>query len=228
MKTIKQIILEDIESDIKTQSEKIIKTIEEYLQNKNLKDDYESLNQIIDYIKSNQMEHAYNLVRKVGGYTNLAMDLKDLKDDYEILSNPKYNKDWGLKPGKYIVWRAGTIDGKMERGIFTSIDEEGAKFYLDSENPNRTLHSYYATIKHPFVCERVENAYSILSGTSFKDIMAKRDRTKDNIKWLRDIDKKVFNLAKKKGYDAITYTRPSPPAIKEMVLFNKNQLELIK
>jgi len=87
---------------------------------------------------------------------------------------------------------------------------------------------YLITIKKPFVCPHVIDALSILMNVDKKLIIKKRDGSREVNKWWMAADKKAMILAKKKGYDSITYTKPSAPAIKELQVFNKNQVKLIK
>lgn len=228
MKIIKKIILEDIQKDMDDNISKLIEKLNGYLSEERLKKDWDIFKNAIKYLKSTDILNAREEIKKLEGYPQSWFDIQDIYSDWDIISNPIYDKNWGLKPGKYLVWRAGTIDMKLDRGIFTAIDEVGAKLYLDSDNPNRTLHSYWATIKHPYISTRLESAYSDLANIPLAKVLKTKASVYDQQKWWRDLDKKIFNLAKKKGYDSITYTRPAPPASKEMVLFNKNQLELIQ
>jgi len=144
--------------------------------------------------------------------------LKDLKTELYIETH--LDKNWGLKAGKYIAYRCGDLNSK--RGIFFSIDYSGAKLYCSD------VHKYEVTIHKPLIAARVEYALSELTNKSIDDILKIRDKAKVVNEWWMKVDKTVMELAKKKGYDSIIYTNPAPPAVKEMVIFDKKQIKKIE
>lgn len=147
-------------------------------------------------------------------YTNL----ERARDEDKV--NAEAGKDWGLTPGKYEVWRSGNLDSK--RGIFFSIDKEGAESY--SQIRGTKAKKYTVEIKNPLVAKRLEDAYAVLTGRTKKEILEERDSADNVQEWWKRTDRKIFDLAKEKGYDSITYTYPAPPAIKEMVVFSKSAI----
>jgi hypothetical protein len=158
--------------------------------------------------------------------TFLSCDLKyDIGNVCKKLQTYKKNKyieanfglDWGTKPGIYTVYRAGSIvDPK--RGIFFSMDEKGAEAYSRGEIK---VDEYNIDIKNPFTVTEVKKAYCILANKNMDDLLKQRNRTKNENDWWQKLDAKVAVLAKKQGYDAITYTDPAPPAVRELVLLYK-------
>lgn len=149
--------------------------------------------------------------------------LKDYLDEKYIIEN--FGVDWGTKPGKYEVYRAGGIKGDR-RGIFFSIDERGASAY--SKGGEIETKKYKIGIKNPLVGNRVEEVYANLIGENVSKIYERKNRAKNVNTFWRNLDAKVVKLAKEKGYDSILYTKPAPPALRELVLFdNKSVTEMI-
>ncbi len=98
------------------------------------------------------------------------------------------------------------------------MDKKGADAYSTGENPTQ---EYNVDIKNPLVMTEVKAAYSKLTGKSMTDICEERDSADNVNDWWRKIDAKVSKLAAEKGYDAITYTAPAPPATRELILLDK-------
>ncbi len=162
----------------------------------------------------NDVDKAYNTFSK--------SDLRyDISSTYKKLGKYKDSRgsgtDWGTKPGKYVVYRAGDVTNP-KRGIFFSMDKVGADAYSTGEKQTR---EYNIDIKNPFVMTEVKAAYSKLTGKSMADICKERDSADNVNDWWRKIDAKVSKLAKAKGYDAITYTDPAPPATRELILLDE-------
>jgi SPP1 gp7 family putative phage head morphogenesis protein len=151
---------------------------------------------------------------------NTATAVVKVKEDAYISST--FGEDWGMKAGTYSVWRSGDLDSV--RGVFFSIDEQGAKAYSSLHNDAPAL-QYETTIQKPLVADDLIGAYSQLTGRSVESLRKQRDNHPNVAKWWRDVDKKVFELAKKQGYDAITYTKPAAPALREMVVIDKKALK---
>lgn len=147
-------------------------------------------------------------------YNNVVREIQESQVDLES------GKDWGVKPGEYKAWRSGNLDSK--RGIFFAVDKKGAEAY--SGIHKTPAKQYIVTVKKPLVAKRLEDAYAELTGIKKEDILRERDSSDNVNDWWRDLDKKIFKLAKKQGYDSITYTHPAPPAVKEMIVFDKNSI----
>lgn len=174
--------------------------------------------EVLDLLEENNIKEALNKFREselcyeIG---NTYMSLRDISD--EIIIHQDHGLDWGKKAGQYEVWRAGEV-GSQKNGIFFSINEQGAKAYTHEKG--RELKKYTVEIKNPLVVKRVEHAYSQLTGISVSDLIKQRDRSKNVGDWWLKLDEKVAQLARKAGYDAVTYTKPAAPAIREMVVFD--------
>ena len=139
----------------------------------------------------------------------------DLKDSVYLAR--EFGSDWGTKPGTYTAHRSGGLDSP--RGVFLSIDRKGAASY----GPD--VKSYEIELKNPLVAPRLEDAYATLTGKSVTDVVAQRQRASNVNDWWQKLDKKIATAAKKAGYDAVVYTKPAPPAIRELHVFDKNQLK---
>lgn len=144
--------------------------------------------------------------------------LMDIRDEREVAE--KFGADWGTKPGTYTAWRSGDLESP--RGVFFSINESGAKAY---EREGEKATKYSVEIKNPLVAKRFEDAYSMLSGKTPEQVRKEKDSKKVVNDWWQALDKKIMGLAKKKGYDSIVYTKPAPPAIRELVVFDKNAIK---
>jgi phage gp29-like protein len=122
--------------------------------------------------------------------------------------------DWGLKPGIHKVWRGGDTD--TARGaVFVAPDQESAMEYAGKD---REVNQYHAEIKNPYVAPNQYEALADLTGKTKRQVLDQRDRAKDQRDWLRKADKKIAQLAAKRGHDAVTYTRPMLPALRELSL----------
>lgn len=150
---------------------------------------------------------------------NTHIAIMNAANDAYIAEN--HGANWGMEAGTYTAWRAGAVTG-TPRGVFFSIDKAGADAYGAAGRPT---HRYSVDIKNPLVIDRLEPAYAQLTGKSLDSVYAEKTR-RDPMKWWRDTDAKIGRLAQAKGYDAIVYTRPAPPAIRELVVFNKKAITL--
>lgn len=151
---------------------------------------------------------------------NTYLEITKARRDKEI--HEKYGSDWGTKPGTYTAYRSGPITG-TSRGVFFAVDPGGARAY--SKEDGKDFHKYEVTVKNPYTIARVENAYADLTGTPIEKVL--RDKAgKDAAKWWVRIDQQVAKLAREKGHDALVYTDPAPPAMREIVLFDKKAISL--
>ena len=146
-------------------------------------------------------------------------ELLELKTEAYIAK--EFGSDWGTKPGTYIAWRSGEVGAKA--GTFFSIDKQGADDYAPNHGVEESKR-YLVTIKNPLSAKRLEEAYSKLTGKPVKDIIAQREKAKDIGKWWITLDQKIRKEAVKKGYDSVVYTKPAPPAIRELVVFEENSI----
>ena len=182
----------------------------------------QEVKEVLQYIHAKDIDSAIMSFQESSLKYDIGNTYTALVDGYKYYkASIKFGGNWGESAGTYDLWRAGKLDSK--RGIFFSMNKEGAEEY-SSLHDNQPAKKYTATIKNPLVSKNVVEAYSQLTGIPLQKIFEQKNRAKDSISWLRKIDTKVFNLAKKKGYDAITYTKPAPPAIKEMVILDRSSI----
>jgi len=154
----------------------------------------------------------------------------DIKNTYHEITKArrdeevhvKYGADWGTKPGTFTAYRSGPITG-TSRGNFFAIDPEGAKSY--SREDGKDFHKYEVTVKNPYTVSRVEQAYADLTGKSIESVYQEK-ANKDAQKWWVRIDQQVAKLAREKGYDALVYTDPAPPAMRELVVFDQKGIKV--
>jgi hypothetical protein len=186
----------------------------------------EDIDLILKNIQSGDLQTAFNVFAKsdlkydIGTtYTNL----QRLKDDKYVESN--FDKNWGSTSGTYIAWRAGTVSN-TPNGIFFSIDKKGAEQY--SNSGSREVKKYNVTVRKPLVARIHVDALSKLTGKPSSYFLNQRDRSGNVQKWWISADTKIKNLAQKAGYDSVLYTHPAAPAIRELVIFNKNQVREIQ
>lgn len=130
--------------------------------------------------------------------------------------------DWGTKPATLTAWHAGGTANAEKNGIFFSPNKGGAEPYSKGGVPPK---QYAVTIKNPLVATRVEYAYAELSGTPVAKVFETKSKTKNVQAYWLSLDKKVAKLAQKKGYDAITYTDPAPPAPREIVMLSVKSIQ---
>lgn len=197
----------------------VVSKLESWLDDKDL--NTAELQSIIDKLKVGKISEAYKQWKD----SNLSYELRTTHElieklDIDFNMDKEFGLDFATKPGTYDVWRSGEV-GDQKNGIFFSISEDDAKAY--SKGGERKTKKYKINIKNPLVVKRVEYAYAELTGKSVQDILNQRHRSKNLGDWWVSLDSKVAKLAKQKGYDAITYTSPAPPAIREVVgLYKEN------
>lgn len=197
----------------------VVSKLESWLDDKDL--NTAELQSIIDKLKAGKISEAYKQWKD----SNLGYELRTTHElikklDIDFNMDKEFGLDFATKPGTYDVWRSGEV-GDQKNGVFFSISEDDAKAY--SEGGERKTKKYKINIKNPLVVKRVEYAYAELTGKSVQDILNQRNRSKNLGDWWVSLDSKVAKLAKQKGYDAITYTSPAPPAIREVVgLYKEN------
>jgi len=183
-----------------------------------------AIKKIIKYIKNNDFDNAIQVFHKTGlkyDIGNTFTELDDIKNDYYI--ETKLNKDWCLSHGTYIAWRAGKVEN-TPNGIFFSIDKQGAESYSDKD---RSVNKYEVTIKRPLIAKNVVDALSKLTKKNIKYFITQRDNSYNIPKWWLKKDEEILSTARNNGYDSIVYTKPSPPALKELVLFDTKQAKKI-
>ena len=173
---------------------------------------------IVEYLKVGDYKNAITLFRT----SELLYDLGNTYDalkklDIEDYVSKNFDINWGLKAGEYIAWRSGNIEN-TKNGIFFSISQGGAEAYSNNE---RTAKKYTVKINKPLVARRAEHAYLILTG---KNVPKTLTQSGGNDDWWVKLDERIVSLAKAKGYDSVTYTMPAPPAMKELILFDKKQV----
>ena len=207
----------EIDGELKDIIDKLFQYSGEY-KSENNPEMEKDCNTIISLLNSGDINEAYSIFNKSDLRYDILSTCKKL-EKYKIKqeTSKEFGADWGVKPGQYTVYRAGGVTG-AKRGIFFSMDKKGADAYSTSKNPTQ---KYDIDIKNPLVMTEVKAAYSELTGKSMSEILKERDSVDNVNDWWRKIDAKVARLAKEKGYDAITYTDPAPPATRELILLDE-------
>lgn len=135
-----------------------------------------------------------------------------------------YPEDWGKGPGEYTAYRAGSLN-TQRAAIFFAPDFSGAKPY-SSENSGPVV-EYKIKVKNPKVSDNLYTLYSELSGKTISQIYEERNRSKDVNKWWQNLDKKLVGMLKKAGHDAVVYTKPAPPASREMAVWSAKEVDQV-
>lgn len=125
--------------------------------------------------------------------------------------------NWGKEAGTYTAYRSGSLES--ERGIFLAPDKESAQAYAGLHG--KVVKEYKVTIANPLVFQNYIDGMATATGKTREQVVSSRDRSGDNKKWLRSADKKIADYAKKHGHDAVVYTRPPLPALREMNFLGK-------
>lgn len=154
--------------------------------------------------------------------SNTLMEFKRIVTELHLQAN--YDPQWGQRAGEYIGFHAGPVH-EVPNGLFFSIDQEGAVPY--SHGGRRELKKYKVMIKRPLVAKSLYSALSILTGKGEQYFTDQKNKSNNVSKWWISMDEKVVKLASAKGYDSVLYTNPAPPAKKELVIFNSNQVKEI-
>ena len=71
----------------------------------------------------------------------------------------------------------------------------------------------------------MREAYAHFTGLSLEEVDKRINRSKDVGEWWMKADTLIFKKASVKGYDVVVYTRPAPPALREMVIIDPNVLD---
>lgn len=117
-------------------------------------------------------------------------------------------------PGTYTVFRSGPLQTKRGAPFFADT-MAGAAAY--SSMHGSSPKAYSVTVKNPASFPNQYAALADVTGKSLEEVYRSRDRTsKTNSDWLRDADLKIATELRKRGHDAIVYTKPMPPAKMEM------------
>lgn len=177
---------------------------------------------IVELLKNGKAKEA----SKLFAGSDLKYDIGNTYDELNDYVDKKYiaktfGEDWGTKPGEYVAYRSGEVKGE-KRGIFLSMDRKGAKMY--SKGGEVKTIEYRVNIKNPLVGERVEEVYADLVGENAHEVYERKNRSGDINKFWRELDAKVITLAEKEGYDSIVYTKPAPPALRELVLVSSESI----
>lgn len=133
---------------------------------------------------------------------------------------PSNSPEWGTKPGKYTVFRAGRLNRNV---IFTgnNFSSVGAYSDVDVENGERiAVKAYTIDVKKPFVAENIFDSYEKLFDDEIKGELTAS-------KW-KSLDLKIAKKAREMGYDVWVMTNPAPPADKEMNIIGNNLLKEIR
>lgn len=119
---------------------------------------------------------------------------------------------WGTEPGEYTVYRSGSLKNRRNM-VFSANTYEGAEPYSSFDDPGMpdrfNVSSYTVKVNKPYSARNLREAYVNLFHKTPPELTAKN--------WSR-IDAQVANEAMRKGFDAITYTEPAPPAKREMLV----------
>ena len=177
-------------------------------------------NKVKELLMEGKEKDALEVAMKSDLKYDISNTVKQIKDYVnKKYTEEKFDENWGKEPGIYTAYRAGSIEN-TGRGIFFSVDRKGAEQY--SWGGKRPTKEYKVNIKNPLVAEKMNDAFDKLGGKGRK----KWKETLDPVDYQRKMDVKVAALAKKKGYDAIVYIKPAPPALRELVLLdNENIIE---
>lgn len=103
------------------------------------------------------------------------------------------------------------------------INKKGAQAY----NENKKVKKCLISIKKPFIAKNQFSLVKTLNDEQINEFFQKKD-TGDNREWLRALDALIVKKIKSKDYDSIVYIEPMPPAIRELCVFNKDQVKLLR
>ena len=196
-------------------SEKLKDYAEEYKKegNHKMQKDCKKISRLLDEGNTKEAVETFTNSELKYDISNTYSELRTAHEKNEF--NKEFGEDWGTKSGTFDVYRAGEV-GNQKNGIFFGASKEEVLSY---EDENRKVKKYSVTIKNPLVAGRVTDAYHQLTGKK-KEMIDMREGD-----WLK-LDETVARLAKKAGYDSITYVDPAPPATRELAILDKESVEI--
>jgi len=204
-----------LEADLLEFIEKLSSYVKDY--EKEGKPEFAStLKEIIAAVRKSSWEVALKLFRQSTLKYDLAQSYIYIQEQRDIqhLENQGLSQ-WGMKPGEYIAYRAGSV-AKNPRGLYFAASYEDAKAYSVIGEGNRDVHKYLVDIKKPLIATRQEDAIQKLGG---------KPLVLSPTKMQRDLDAQLVRLLKKKGYDSALLTKPAPPALRELVVVDPGSIK---
>lgn len=137
------------------------------------------------------------------------------KNEYGNLSGTKE-----LGSISVTAYRVGGKD-KFGRGTFYSGDRAGAEAYV-SLHPGEEVQEYQLRLKNVLLAGHQNDVSKLFFKKTYGEVIdALSVRAKSEVVGGQKFDVKVAKEAKKRGYDAIVYLRPAPPATSEVAVFNQ-------
>lgn len=131
-----------------------------------------------------------------------------------------FEADYGKKAGTYIAYRVGPIQSTTRKLTFLSANYGGAVEYGYPED----VKAYAVTIQKPFVTTNIYNALAKLTGENAATLKKQHNNSSS---WLRDADNRLHELLVKNGYDSVVFTKPTPPADREIAVVDYKMLQEI-
>ena len=115
-------------------------------------------------------------------------------------------------------WRVGSRDDKYGRGVFYASDEQGAKAYA-SLHPGEEVKADDLHLTNVLLARHQDDVSTKFFGKPYSEMMDDlARRNKSEVVGGQKFDVKLAREAKKRGYDAIIYTAPAPPASGEIAV----------
>jgi len=120
-------------------------------------------------------------------------------------------------------WRVGSRDDKYGRGVFYASDDQGAKAYA-SLHPGEEVKADDLHLTNVLLAGHQDDVSMKLFGKHYGDMMdGLAARNKSEVVGGQKFDVKLAKEAKKRGYDAIIYTAPAPPASGEIAVLGSKK-----
>jgi hypothetical protein len=139
---------------------------------------------------------------------------------------------WTLKesdgePLDVIAYRVGELDDFHGRGIYFSLDKEGAESYA-SLHPEKAVLAYRLRLNNVLRARHQNDVIQRFFKKTYGQFHDHHNhRLRDGVKAGRHVDGLIMREVKKAGYDGIFYSNPAPPAKQEVGIFDQRYAELI-
>lgn len=118
------------------------------------------------------------------------------------------------------AYRVGSLQDPHKRGVFFSGDREGAEEY-GAFHPGEEVQSYDLSLDNVLIAGHQNSVSRLFFKKPYQQVMASLGGGSEAMK---KFDRKVIAEAKKRGIQAIIYTRPAAPAKFEVMVIDKTLL----
>lgn len=141
-------------------------------------------------------------------------------DTIRAAYNSKGDSPYVEKHIDVVGYRVGSMQDPHKRGVFFSGDHEGAEQY-STFHPGAKVESYNLALDNVLVAGHQNSVSKMLFGKPYQQVMASLG---GGVESMRKFDRKVIAAAKKRGIQAIIYTRPAAPATFEIMVIDRKLL----